>query len=195
MKATLFVIAPLLFYIHLSNGMIKVVGIDPGLASTGIGIIKGTGSRIDSYSFGTIRTSKNLRLPDRLHKIFSEINEALQNESPDLMVVEDVFSLERYPASGITLGKVSGVVLLAGCRKGLPVIEIPVREAKQVLTGNGNATKAQLEKAVRHYLNRPEPIRPSHASDAVALSLIGLLRAEHMQPQRQSGDSHRIVTS
>ena len=92
------------------------------------------------------------------------------------MVIEDVFSLQKYPKSGITLGKVTGVILLAGYQVDVPVTEVPVREAKQVLTGNGNASKIQLERAVRHLLNLPDPIRPYHASDALGLALIGLFR-------------------
>lgn len=92
------------------------------------------------------------------------------------MVVEDVFSLERYPKSGILLGKVTGVILLAGAHAGVPVIEIPVRESKKILSGNGNAGKEQLEKAVRNHLGHGEQIRPFHASDALALALIGLFR-------------------
>ena len=68
------------------------------------------------------------------------------------MVVEDVFSLAKYPKSGITLGQVTGVVMLAGWQMGVSSVEIPVREAKQVLTGNGNASKMQLEESVRHRL-------------------------------------------
>ena len=92
------------------------------------------------------------------------------------MVVEDVFSVDKFPNAGIALGKVTGVILLAGCRMEVPVIEVPVRESKQVLTGNGNATKMQLEKAVRSLLNLATPIRPYHASDAMGLALIGLYR-------------------
>ena len=92
------------------------------------------------------------------------------------MIVEDIFSLRQYPKSGITLGKVTGILLLAGCRSNIPVREIPVREAKQILTGNGNADKKQLEKTVRGILNIETPIRPLHASDAMALALIGLFR-------------------
>ncbi len=156
--------------------MIKVIGIDPGLAATGIGIVRGTGFKIDGFSYGSINTSKNISLPTRLDQIFSKLILILKDENPDLMVIEDVFSLEKYPKSGIILGKVSGVILLAGSRANVPSIEIPVRESKQVLTGNGNATKMQLEKAVRHLVNLTTPIRPYHASDAMSLSLIGLFR-------------------
>jgi crossover junction endodeoxyribonuclease RuvC len=92
------------------------------------------------------------------------------------MVLEDVFSLEKYPKSGIVLGKVCGVLLLAGTQSGVPLTEVPVRQAKQILTGNGKATKEQLERAVRRTLCAPSPIRPFHASDALGLALIGLFR-------------------
>ena len=159
--------------------MIKIIGIDPGLSTTGIGIVRGTGIKIDGFSYGSIQTSKNTSLPRRLDHIYSKLLHVLENEKPDLMVVEDVFSLDKYPKAGIILGKVSGVILLAGCRTDVRVVEIPVREAKQVLTGNGNASKAQLEKAVRHELHIQSPIRPYHASDAMGLAIIGLYRYEN----------------
>ena len=162
--------------------MVKIVGIDPGLSATGIGIVRGAGFKIDGYSFGSINTSKNLSLPDRLDQIFSNLLQILKDEKPDTMVVEDVFSVQKFPKAGIILGKVIGVVLLAGCKADVPVIEIPVREAKQVLTGNGNATKNQLEKSVRRVLNLTDPIRPYHASDAMGLALLGLFRYGQSRP-------------
>jgi len=156
--------------------MIKVIGIDPGLSATGVGIIRGHRSKIAGYSFGSIGTSKKTALPSRLEKIFSKLFQILTQEQPDLMVVEDVYSLDKYPKSGIILGQVTGIVMLAAVQTSVPSIEIPVREAKQVLTGNGNASKIQLEKAVRHQLKHAEPIRPLHASDAMGLALIGLYR-------------------
>jgi len=156
--------------------MIKVIGIDPGLSATGVGIVRGVGVNVDGFSFGSIHTSKNLPLPSRLDQIFSNLLRVLKDEKPDLMIVEDIFSVDKFPNAGITLGKVTGVVLLAGCRMEMPVIEVPVRESKQVLTGNGNASKVQLEKAVRSLLKLTSPIRPYHASDAMGLALLGLFR-------------------
>ncbi len=156
--------------------MVKIIGIDPGLSATGIGIVSGLGPKIVSYSLGCIHTAKSTPLPDRLDKIFSKLHQLLISENPDLMVIEDVYSLNRYPKSGIILGQVTGVIQLAGFHAAVPAIEVPVREAKQILTGNGNASKAQLEKAVRHRLNHKTRIKPVHASDAVGLALIGLYR-------------------
>ncbi|MBW2018649.1 MAG: crossover junction endodeoxyribonuclease RuvC [Deltaproteobacteria bacterium] len=158
------------------NPALKVIGIDPGLADTGFGVVQGSGSQVGDYAFGTIRTSKAEILPKRLHHIFSELCSILNSEKPDLMVIEDIFSLKQYPKSGITLGKVCGVVLLACFQCGVTTIEVPVREVKRILTGNGNATKNQMERAVRHLLKRDTPITPSHASDAIALALVGLFR-------------------
>ena len=159
--------------------MTTIIGIDPGLAETGIGIVEGTGLTVDRYSFGVIQTPKSRSLPNRLNQIFSKLLLMLEDVKPDLMVVEDIFSLPRYPKSGLNLGKVIGVILLAGSHQNIPMVEVPVREAKQILTGNGNADKRQLEKAVRNALKLAVPIKPDHASDAVALALIGLYRGGH----------------
>ncbi len=156
--------------------MIKVIGIDPGLADTGIGIIQGCGLTVQGYAYGTISTTKKESIGCRLEKIYSKISQVLADERPDLMVLEDVFSLEKFPKSGIVLGKVCGVLLLAGVQSGIAMSEVPVRQAKQILTGNGNATKVQLERAVRKSICAPTPIRPFHASDALGLALIGLFR-------------------
>jgi crossover junction endodeoxyribonuclease RuvC len=161
-------------------GLHTVLGIDPGLADTGVALISGDGQRVARYAYGTIHTDKDRPLGDRLERIYRHLEETLREAAPDLMVVEDVFSLKRYPKSGILLGNVTGVILLAGRHQGVPTVQLPVREAKQILTGNGNASKAQLELAVRHTLNCGAPIRPTHAADALGLALIGLHRFEHL---------------
>lgn len=169
------------FYRLRAWKMIKVIGIDPGLAATGFGSIQGQGSKIARYAYGCINSSPKHPLVHRLEQIYLKIQCYLQQEKPDLVVIEDIFSSPLHPKSGISLGKVAGVILLAGAGSGIPVVEVAVREAKQVLTGNGNATKKQLEKAVRHLLGIDKPIRPDHASDAVALAVIGLYRYKHLR--------------
>lgn len=154
----------------------KIIGIDPGLAATGIGIVSGHDDRVGSYAYGAIRTYQKDPHPARLEKIYSHLNRLFIEEKPDLIVIEQVFSLATYPKSGIALGSVCGVVLLAGQQAHVTIREIAVREAKSVLTGNGAATKAQLEKAVRQALGIQHVIRPFHASDALGLALIGLFR-------------------
>lgn len=156
--------------------MATFVGIDPGLAATGVAVVSGSSMAVTGYSYGTIRTDAKNPTPQRLNRIFRELSETLDSIRPDAIMVEDVFSLARYPKSGITLGQVTGIVMLAGYKCGVEVREIAVREVKQVLTGNGNAGKKQLEESVRHRTGHPGPIRPYHASDALALALVGLYR-------------------
>jgi crossover junction endodeoxyribonuclease RuvC len=160
--------------------MIKVIGIDPGLAATGIGLVQGAGTRLCGYSYGCIKTPSQDTTPTRLDCIYSKLAKLLADEKPDLMVVEDVFSLHKYPKSGIDLGKVTGVILLAGNRAGVPVVELAVREVKKILTGSGNADKQQLERAVRRIIGTPETIKPYHASDAIGLAIIGLYRYDRL---------------
>lgn len=156
--------------------MVKVLGVDPGLAATGAGLISGNGNRVTGYRCKTIVTKKQTPLPKRLEQIYTGICSILEEQSPDLLVVEDVFTLPRQPKSGLQLGKVSGVVILAGQLLGIPVWEIPNREVKKVLTGNGNADKTQLERCVREMVGEKDAIRPSHASDALALAITAMFR-------------------
>ncbi|MCP3873185.1 MAG: crossover junction endodeoxyribonuclease RuvC [Desulfobacteraceae bacterium] len=156
--------------------MIKVVGIDPGLAGTGIGVIVGDKKNILEYSFGSISTQTKDPIHFRLHTIYSKTLDFLEEHQPDYVVIEDIYSLEKYPGSGIMLGKVSGVLLVAAYKAGLNVEEIPVREVKKIVSGNGSADKHQMERAVRHLLNHEGIIRPFHASDALGLALTGYYR-------------------
>ena len=163
--------------------MVKIVGIYPGLAATGIGIVWGNPTAVKGYAHGTIRTPKTDRTAHRLEQIHEKLSEVLRQEIPDLIIVEDIFSLGKYPKSSILLGKVAGVVLLAGAQAGIQALEVQVRAVKQVLTGNGNASKEQVETAVRRYLRLEKPLRPLHVSDALALAIVGLFRYQTMMKE------------
>jgi crossover junction endodeoxyribonuclease RuvC len=163
-----------------SPSVIKVLGIDPGLAGTGIGVIQGNHNKILAYAFGSISTKANETVSCRLHKIYSGILELINEQKPDIVIIEDIYSLVKYPKSGIILGKVSGVISLAAYEAGLKIEEIPVREVKKIISGNGDADKYQVEMAMRHQLNHSEPIRPFHASDALGLALTGYYRYKNI---------------
>ncbi|PIE62318.1 MAG: crossover junction endodeoxyribonuclease [Desulfobacter postgatei] len=154
----------------------KIIGIDPGLAGTGVGVIEGQDRHIAGYSFGSISTDTGESTPVRLEKIYRNAKSFLIEQQPDLVVIEDVYSLEKYPGSGIMLGKVSGVLILAAFKAGVQIRQVAVREVKKVISGNGSADKYQVERAVRNLLNHHEPIRPFHASDALGMALTGLFR-------------------
>jgi crossover junction endodeoxyribonuclease RuvC len=158
------------------TAMIKILGIDPGLAGTGIGVVQGNPPDINGYSFGSIATDSKASTPARLNLIYSKTEELIGQQKPDLVVIEDIYSLDKYPGSGIMLGKVVGVLLVAAFRAGVRVEEISVREVKKIITGSGSADKLQVEKSVRNLLKHGKPIRPFHASDALGLALAGYYR-------------------
>ena len=139
-------------------------------------MIEGWARQIDRYSFGSISTDAKDATPDRLDQIYRKTNAFLLEQQPDMVVIEDIYSLDKYPGSGIMLGKVSGVLILAAFNAKVKIHEVSVKEVKKVVSGNGGADKYQVERAVRHLLNHHEPIRPFHASDALGLALTGLFR-------------------
>lgn len=153
-----------------------VAGIDPGLASTGLGVIRGCGTKIDEYAFGCVYTSSKLDISSRLEIIHNRLSDFLASTRPDILIIEDVFSIDAYPKSSIILGNVTGVILLTAKLKDVRVEKLTVREAKKNLSGNGAASKQQLEKTVRDILRHKERIAPYHASDALALAIAGLRR-------------------
>ncbi len=94
-----------------------------------------------------------------------------------MIVIEDVYMLDRFPKAAIQLGEVRGVIGLAAQNSSLPVMLVKPTEVKSILTGNGRAAKDHVNRAVKRMLGRREDIRPDHASDAAALALIGLTRS------------------
>lgn len=160
----------------MNNQAICIAGIDPGLAATGLGLVRYRGNKIENYAFGCIRTSAKLDIGSRLEIIYNRLSDFIDTYRPDILIVEDVFSLDAYPKSGIILGNVTGVIHLAAAKKKLRIEKISTREAKNGLTGSGAATKQQLELSVRSYLNHKDRITPLHASDALALAIAGMNR-------------------
>lgn len=160
----------------MNQSKICIAGVDPGLAATGLGLIRACGYKIEDYAFGCIKTSSKIDIASRLEIIYNRLSDFLESYKPDIVVIEDVFSVEAYPKSGIMLGNVIGVILLASRQKKISVVNIAAREAKKSLSGNGAANKQQLEQAVRSFLKHSERISPSHASDALALAIAGLNR-------------------
>jgi crossover junction endodeoxyribonuclease RuvC len=115
-------------------------------------------------------------MPSRLSTLFDGLVEVMERWIPDLMVVEDVFVVDRFPRTAVRLGEVRGVICLAAWRQNVPIAEIKPTEMKKALTGSGWAPKNQIEKSLRRMLQIEQRIVPHHASDAMALALTGLSR-------------------
>ncbi len=155
-----------------------ILGIDPGLASTGFGALRFDRKTPALIKCGTIKTYTADSIPNRLMQIHDDINQIIDQVGPDLFAIEDVFSLVRYPRAGILLGSVLGVLYVAARERGLPVQEIAPKEIKNALVGFGSAGKKQIKDAVASTLKIGE-ISSFHASDALAVALAVYYRREY----------------
>lgn len=153
-----------------------ILGIDPGLANTGFGAIK-CGKTVSSLvKCGHIKTSPREHVSNRLYQIHSDVNYLMRTLRPELVAIENVFSLVRYPRAGILLGGVLGVIYLSVFQNNVPLIEITTREVKNALVGYGAADKKQVMKTIMKLLNISE-VKSLHASDALAVALAASYRS------------------
>ena len=157
----------------------KAIGIDPGLAMTGFGIVETLSRGGKACDWGTIRTEADSPTPLRIRTIYQELKGILEKWRPGLLVLEEVFVLKQFPKAAIQLGEVRGVIYLAAQEMGIPVMEVKPTEVKSALTGSGRADKEQMKKAIRQMLKIENPLHSSHAGDALALALTGLSRNEN----------------
>ena len=147
-----------------------ILGLDPGLASTGFGAIFCQGNSVTLRAAGHIATLPGDLITKRLFQISEDIDSLLGTLRPELVAIENVCSLVRYPRAGIVLGEVLGIIYLCAHRHGLPILEITPKEVKNALVGSGSATKKQIKSTTRRILGIKEFSSP-HAADAVAVAL------------------------
>lgn len=152
-----------------------ILGIDPGLASTGFGAIRCDKATPSIIKCGYIKTSVKAPVSNRLFQIYSDINQLIRSINPDLVAIENVFSLVRYPKAGILLGGVLGIIYLSVCQNNVSMIEITPKEVKNSLTGYGGASKYQIKEAIKNLLNMTD-VKSFHASDALAIALTAFYR-------------------
>lgn len=155
-----------------------ILGVDPGMATTGYGGIQCKGVNPTLITCGSIRTSPRDHVSRRLFQIHADINTVIHTLHPDLIAVENAFSLVRYPRAGILLGGVLGIIYLSAFTHKIAMVELTPREVKNSLTGYGAADKVQMKSAVKRLLNIKN-IRSSHASDALAIALTAYYRRSY----------------
>lgn len=159
----------------------KAIGIDPGLAMTGFGVVETLSRGGKACDWGAIRTESDCPISLRLKIIYDGIKELLEKWRPDLLAMEQVFVLKQFPKAAIQLGEVRGVIFLAAQEKDIPVVEVRPTEVKSALTGSGRADKKQIERAIRQLLRIEGSLGSSHAGDALALALTGLSRSRNFR--------------
>jgi len=152
------------------------LGIDPGLAATGFAVIGCLNRGGDLCDWGAITTRAGALPEMRLQEIYHAVRALIEQWRPDVIAVEDVYVLDRYPRAALQLGEVKGVIALAAAEARLEYMQVKPAEIKRALTGNGRAPKQQVHAAVQRSLGLTHSITPDHASDAAAIALMALSR-------------------
>jgi crossover junction endodeoxyribonuclease RuvC len=147
-----------------------VLGIDPGTAVTGYGVVAFDGRVATLVECGVIRTTPRDPLPQRLLDVHDGVADVIARHRPDTLAVEDVF-FARNVRTTVVLGHARGVILLAGQRASLTIHEFPPAEIKKAITGAGAATKEQVQFMVARLLRLKSPPQPADAADGVAAAL------------------------
>lgn len=153
-----------------------VLGIDPGTAVTGFGVVRLDGRTTTLVECGVIRTKARDPLPHRLHDVYEGVRELIVRHHPDTLAIEDVF-YARNVRTTVVLGHARGVILLAAQQAALAIREYPPSEIKKAVTGRGSATKEQVQYMVARLLRLKQPPQPADAADGVAAALCACLSA------------------
>ncbi len=147
-----------------------VLGIDPGTANTGYGVVARHGARLVALDGGVIETAAGLDPGERLAAIFDRVDGLLAEYSPDALAVEDLY-FGANARSAFAVGQARGVVILAAGRRGIPCRSYTPQQVKAAVCGSGKAAKAQVQRMVQALLSLTDLPRPDHAADALAVAI------------------------
>jgi crossover junction endodeoxyribonuclease RuvC len=149
---------------------VRVLGIDPGIANTGFGVVERRGRRLVALDGGVIETPAGLAAERRLATIHARVATLIDEHAPDAVGLEDLY-FGANAGSAFAVGQARGVVLLAAGQRGLPCRSYTPQQVKSAVCGSGRADKGQVGRMVQALLGLAEPPRPDHAADALAVAI------------------------
>lgn len=149
----------------------RVLGIDPGLNVTGYGLVDFGAGQPVVVEAGTIRTDPKADMSRRIEQIHVDLAELLREFKPDLVAVEKLYAHYKHPRTAILMAHARGAVMLAAQQAGIGVRDLPATKVKKALTGNGHASKQQVQRAVQSQCNLKELPEPPDVADALAIAL------------------------
>jgi crossover junction endodeoxyribonuclease RuvC len=155
----------------------RILGIDPGFARTGWGIID-AGSRIEVVDYGCIETHKTMDYSDRLICLSKELNKIIKRHKPELAGVEQLFFYKNVK-TGIQVGEARGIIILTLAQSKLPIAEFTPLQIKQAVAGYGNADKGQVQRMVKTLLILKSIPKPDDAADALAVAICASAIRKH----------------
>jgi crossover junction endodeoxyribonuclease RuvC len=147
-----------------------ILGIDPGTATTGYGVVEKQGNNVTCVTYGAVLTDKSAPMPDRLLTIYTQLNRLLDVHEPDVVVTEQIF-FSNNVTTAMSVGRTVGVVLLTAAQRGLPWVEYRPMEVKMAVVGYGAAEKKQVQYMVKQLLKLDKVPKPDDAADALAIAV------------------------
>jgi len=147
-----------------------ILGIDPGTATTGYGVIKKGPTKIEAIDYGCIRTETNFSTAERLKKIDQQLTKIIRKYKPQQMAVEDIFFFKNAKTV-IKVSQARGVILARAAKMNIPIDEYTPLQIKQATTSYGRAEKKQVQRMVKLILNLKEIPKPDDAADALATAI------------------------
>jgi crossover junction endodeoxyribonuclease RuvC len=163
-----------------------VLGIDPGTADTGYGVVQSAGSRLCALADGVIQTRAGVALELRLAAIHARVEELLERHHPDAVAIEQLY-FGANVRTAFAVGQARGVVLLAAGQRGIPARSYTPQQVKSAVCGHGRAAKDQVARMVAQLLGLAAPPVPDHAADALAVAICDLNRAPLAQAVALAG--------
>jgi len=149
-----------------------VLGIDPGIADTGYGFIKVGANKLECLAYGSIKTTPNLSLPERLSKLYQDLTTLIKLYQPQEAAVEQLF-FNKNVRTALIVGQARGVALLALNQSGLVINDFTPAQVKSAVSAYGKASKQQVQKMVKLILGLEEIPKPDDAADALAVAICG----------------------
>lgn len=147
-----------------------ILGIDPGLAIVGWGVLEYANGRFHVLGFGSIRTEAKAPVEDRISQIYDGMNTIIEKYKPDVMAIEELF-WNTNQKTGISVAEARGVILLAAYKRGLQIYEYTPLQVKQAVVGYGRAEKKQVIMMVTSILKLAKPPKPDDTADALAIAI------------------------
>ncbi len=160
--------------------MLNVLGIDPGLASTGFGLVQKDGDDIFVVKYGVIKTPSNEKVPDRLFMIYSELKRIFNDNVIDHVALEKIF-FNTNLKTVVNVSEARGIAMLITSQYEKPLFEYTPLEAKKALIGVGRATKREVQLAVQRILNMDKKPTPDDAADGIALALCHIYNLPYIE--------------
>jgi len=149
----------------------RILGVDPGLVTTGYGVVDFLGADPCLVEAGVVRSDPSQPLEQRLLALYDGISEVIREFSPTAMALEEVYSRYEYPHTAILMGHARGVLCLAAAQHGIPIHSYSASHVKSAITGSGTASKQQVQRTIQARLDLSRIPRPNDVADALAVAI------------------------